>query len=381
MIYLDNNSTTPVDPRVLESMLPFFSDQFGNASSSTHEMGRQANRAVEESRETIAGVLGVSPDEIYFTSGATESNNLAIRGFATHRSTRTREIVSATTEHRAVLDPVKRLGREGFRIHWLEPSGRTGEFDLGSLENVLSDETSLVSLMWANNEIGTCLPIHEIAALCTSKGATLHCDAVQAFGRVPVNLRDLPVHLLSISGHKIYGPKGIGALYVRRGTRLKALVDGGGHEGGKRSGTLNVPGIVGLGRAVQIAQECMESEETRIRELMRICDQLVLSKVEKAILNGPALDDRLLGNLNYELEGIDAETLTLNLQEVCISTGSACTSAEPGPSHVLQAIGLNETQARASIRIGIGRFNSKEEIELAVEKIADAARNLRSQAS
>lgn len=377
MIYLDNHSTTRVDPSVIERMLPYFGEHYGNAASNTHEMGRVARQAVEESRGLIAASIGAEPGEIYFTSGATESNNLALRGIALHRSTKIQRLVTATTEHRAILDPVRRLAKEGFDVTWLQPATGTGEITVDAVRQGLVDPAALVSLMLANNEIGTCLPVGPIGAACREAGVKLHCDAAQALGRMKIEVHHAGIDLLSLSAHKVYGPKGIGALFVRQGTRLKAILDGGGHEGGKRSGTLNVPGIVGFARAVELAMEQQEAEEVRIRELMELCDSLIRQQVGGAELNGPAIDQRLLGNLNYRLEGINAETLALRLPEVCLSTGSACTSAEPEPSHVLQAIGLSEMEARGSIRIGIGRFNTDEEIREAIDRMAVVAKELR----
>ena len=377
MIYLDNNSTTPVDPQVVDRMLPYFSEQYGNASSTTHWMGREARQAVENARSTIANAIGAVPEEIYFTSGATESNNMAIRGTALHRSSRNKSLLSALTEHRAVLDPLRRLERESVSVQWLSPASNSGEIDLNALNGAVSEETALVSLLWANNEIGTCLDVDKVGNICSALGIKFHSDAAQVLGKLAVDVQKSQIDLLSLSAHKVYGPKGVGALYAKKGTRLKSIVDGGGHENGKRSGTLNVPGIVGFGAAVELALDSMADEENRIRELMRLCDSLMHSEVGGAELNGPSIDERLLGNLNYRLENIDAETLTLNLAETCISTGSACTSADPEPSHVLQAVGLDESQARSSIRIGIGRFNTAEEIKTAVKEIGTAASKLR----
>lgn len=376
MIYLDNNSTTRVDPAVLEAMLPYFCEQYGNAASSTHELGRQAKQAVDHARRVIADAIGARTNEICFTSGATESNNLAIRGACTHRSAKIRRMVSLSTEHRAVLDPVTRLGKEGFETVWVDDVQPDGSVPLGALQNALNQPTTLLSMMVANNEIGTILSLQDVLEFVPAE-TLIHSDVAQAFGRVPLHVTEVPVQLMSFSAHKIYGPKGIGALYVSRGTRLKPIVDGGGHEGGKRSGTLNVPAIVGFGRAVELMQENRESEEARIRELMHRCTRLMREQVGGVKLNGPSIDARLLGNLNFQIEGVDAEALTLQIPEVCISTGSACTSAEPEPSHVLRAIGLSETEARSSIRMGIGRFNTAEEIDLAVAQISQAVRDLR----
>ena len=368
MIYLDNNSTTPVDPRVLDTMLPYFSESYGNAASTTHEQGREARKAVERAREILAHSIGAASDEIYFTSGATESNNLAIRGACTHRSLKERLLLTSLREHRAVLDPFRRLAKEGFELLFQEDTPA-----------LLPTErpVALASFMLANNEIGEIRDLSSIREKLPNQTALFHSDVAQAMGRVRWDVVSSGLDLASLSAHKIYGPKGIGALYVRRGTRLKAIIDGGGHESGKRSGTLNVPGIVGFGKAVELGMEFLESEVPRLQKLMQLCDRWLHEKVGGCQLNGPEIDRRLPGNLNYRIEGIDAEALTLNLPEICISTGSACTSADPQPSHVLRAIGLNESEARSSIRIGIGRFNTEEEIRAAVDGIAACCRQLR----
>lgn len=376
MIYLDNNSTTRTDPVVVESMLPWFSENYGNAASTTHEMGRIARQAVENARAVIAQAIGATPNEIVFTSGATESNNLAIRGTATHRSSRHKRVVTAPTEHPAVLDPVRRLEKEGFEIDWLSVRAETGDIDFSS-SGSKEPAADLVSVMAANNEIGTLLNLEDAIGFKNSRSALLHTDAAQALTKVELDVTGQGIDLMSLSAHKIYGPKGIGALYVRRGVRLKPILDGGGHESGRRSGTLNVPGIVGFARAVELALDRREAEHARIRELMDLLNCRMTEKVGGVRLNGPPVDQRLLGNMNFLLDGIDAETLTLKLPDVCISTGSACTSADPEPSHVLQAVGRTEMEARSSLRIGIGRYNTREEIELAVEQIAFAAKLLR----
>lgn len=376
MIYLDNNSTTRVDPQVVDAMLPFFSQEYGNAASTTHELGRSARQAVELSRAIIAQAIGATEGEIYFTSGATESNNLAIRGLCTHRGARHKRVVSSTAEHRAVLDPLKRLTKERIVVDWID-SDASGKLEQGSLVNQLAEPLDLVSLMLANNEIGNLLDVEPISSIKKQNPFVLHCDGAQALGKCEIDVQAAGIDMLSLSAHKVYGPKGVGALYVRRGVRLKPIVDGGGHENGKRSGTLNVPGIVGFAKAVELAQAGLQEESSRIRQLMHQFDSALHRSLDGVELNGPPLEQRLLGNLNYSLQGIDAETLTLQLPEICISTGSACTSADPEPSHVLQSLGLNETEARSSIRVGIGRFNTAAEIDHAVQQICTAVTALR----
>ncbi len=366
-IYLDHHATTPVDPRVLEAMLPWFGPKFGNAASRTHRFGWEAEKAVELARRRIAELAGAEPREIVFTSGATESNNLAIKGAGA------RHIVTVSTEHKAVLDPVKRLGCPAAI---LSPQ-RDGRIDPDALRAAIRPETGLVSVMAANNEIGTLQPLAEIGAICRERGVLFHCDAAQAFGRIPLDVEAAGIDLLSVSAHKMYGPKGVGALYVRRRrVRLSPLIDGGGHEFGMRSGTLNVPGIVGFGEACGIAAAGMESEAVRIGALR---DRL-LRGLEASIggirVNG-SMEHRLPGNLNVSFSGIDAEALLMSMPELALSTGSACSSAAVEPSHVLRAIGLSEELARSAVRFGLGRFNTEEEIEYAAGRICEAVARLR----
>jgi len=367
-IYLDHHATTPVDPRVLEAMLPWFGPKFGNAASRTHRFGWEAETAVDHARKRIASLAGATAREIVFTSGATESNNLAIKGIGA------RHIVTMAIEHKAVLDPIRHSGIPASIL----PPLPDGLVDLDQLRDAILPETGLVSIMYANNEIGTIQPIREIAAICREKGVAFHCDAAQAFGKLPIHVDEDGIDLMSLSAHKTYGPKGIGALYVRRRKiRLTAQMDGGGHEYGMRSGTLNVPAIVGFGEACAIAADEMAAESRRIATLRDRFLAALQSAIDDLHVNG-ALDHRLAGNLNVAFPGIDAEALLMSLPEIALSTGSACSSATVEPSHVLRAIGLPPDLAHASVRIGIGRFNSEEEIDYAATRIAESVLRLRS---
>ncbi|MDA0659960.1 MAG: cysteine desulfurase family protein [Planctomycetota bacterium] len=392
MIYMDNHSTTRVDPRVLAVMLPWFNESYANAGSITHEMGRAARQAVADARAQMAACLGVSDEELVFTSGATESNNLALRGIAERELERSgkRHIVSVVTEHRAVIDPLRRLSQRGVEVTWLpvRPQGMpdAGRIDLDQLIDVLREDTLLVSVMLANNEIGVVQPFAEIAQLCQSRGVLFHCDATQAVGKIPLDLHTVPVDLLSFSAHKMYGPKGVGALFVRQKRprlRLQPLLDGGGQEFGLRSGTLNVPGIVGFCHALQIAVADRPAEELRIRQLRDdLWQRLRQQHGDWMTLNGPALSNpewRLAGNLNLCFRGILGETLMLHMPELAVSSGSACTATDAAPSHVLLALGLNEDSVRSSLRIGLGRFNTPEEVELAVASIGSAVKQVMAQ--
>ncbi len=388
MIYLDHHATTPVDPRVLEAMLPWFSQKFGNPGSINHALGREAAEAVEQARHTIATALGANQREIVFTSGATESNNLALRGVCDReeRGSR-RHIVSVKTEHKAVLDPLARLARRGFDVTLLDvtPAGspEAGLLDVQRLVDALRPDTLLVSVMLANNEIGVIQPLAEIGAICHQRGILLHCDATQAVGKRPVDVNHLQVDLLSFSAHKLYGPKGVGGLYVRRsGPRvtLAPQIDGGGQEGGRRSGTLNPPGIIGLATALEIACAERDEENARLAQLRaRLWQQL--SQLPGVHLNGPALDHpelRLAGNLNVSFEGVDGEALMMGITDVAVSSGSACTTANPEPSHVLRALGLPDRLVRASLRFGLGRFNTADEIDAAAAHVIEVVQRLRS---
>ena len=386
-VYLDNPSTTRVDPRVVEAMLPYFTVKFGNAASTSHSYGHEAKEAVDRARESIATAIGASPREIIFTSGATESNNLAIRGVAERNRRRGNHLVTVQTEHRAVLDPIDRLSRRDFDVTRLpvEQAGspRAGWLDPQRIADALRDETLLVSVMLANNEIGVVQPLAEIAAICRQRGVLLHCDATQAVGKMPVDVAALGIDLMSFSAHKLYGPKGVGALWVRRGTppvRLEAQIAGGGHEAGLRSGTLNVPGIVGFARALELCLEELPDESLRLAGLRDRLFGGLDSAIDGVTLNGPQLgrpELRLPGNLNVSFAHVSGEALLMNMHDVAVSSGSACTSANPEPSHVLRALGLSEDATHSSLRFGLGRFNTADEIEFAIESVSQVVRKLR----
>jgi cysteine desulfurase len=387
-IYMDNQATTCVDPRVLEAMLPYFSDKYGNAGSTSHSFGWDAKQAVDSARESIAHAIGASPREIVFTSGATESSNLAMRGVCERTRRRGDHLVSVVTEHKAVLDPLQKLVRRGFDVTLL-PVQSDGESDAGlidvqQLANSLREDTVLVSVMLANNEIGVIQPLEEIGRLCRERGILLHSDATQAVGKMDVDVDRLQLDLMSFSAHKMYGPKGIGALYVRRRSpqvRLESQIDGGRQENGLRSGTANVPGIVGLARSLELSLAEMATERSRLIDLRRRLYSGLVGRVEHVGLNGPHLDDpdlRLPGNLNCRFRGVDGEALMMGMRDVAVSSGSACTSADPAPSHVLKALGLDDDQSRSSLRFGLGRFNTEEEVDHVIETVADTVRHLRS---
>jgi len=385
-IYLDNHATTRVDPRVVAAMLPYFDELYGNAGSTTHTFGHAARDALQPARQSIAAWIGAQPNELIFTSGATESNNLAIFGAARHRRRRGQHLVSVTTEHKAVLDPLAALARQGYEVTLLpvEQSGspRAGWLDPQRVLEALRDETCLVSVMLANNEIGTINDIAGIAAICQQRGVPLHCDATQAVGKLPVDVAALGIDLLSFTAHKIYGPKGVGAIYVsrRRGSpRLDPLIYGGGQEQGWRSGTYNVPGIVGFAKALELCLEELPSESVRLRKLRDRLFAGLLLRLPKTQLNGPILTEagwRLPGNLNVTFGGVSGESLILEMRDLAVSSGSACTSANPEPSHVLRALGMDEDSVRAAIRFGLGRFNTEAEIEFAIESVAEAVGRL-----
>ena len=378
-IYLDNHATTPVDPRVLAAMLPYFTEQFGNASSKNHAFGWEAEAAVDSAREQVAKLIGAgSAREIVFTSGATESDNLAIKGVAQAYRERGNHIVTCATEHKAVLDSCKALEKQGFKVTYLRVQ-TNGLLDLQRLEESLTDETILVSIMAANNEIGTIQPVEEIGRLTRKKGVLFHTDATQAVGKIPINVDKMAIDLLSLTAHKIYGPKGVGALYVRgEKPRVKVMpmLDGGGHERGMRSGTLNVPGIVGLGIACELGQKEMGGEAERLMGLRERLRTGLVQQLEDVYINGDP-GRRLPGNLNMSFAYIDGESLMMGLKEIAVSTGSACTSASLEPSHVLKALGLDDSLAHASIRFGVGRFNSAEEIEYTIGRVAEEVHRLR----
>jgi len=378
-IYMDNHATTPLDKRVLEAMLPYFTQDFGNAASRTHAYGWQAEAAVEDSRETIADYIGAeSGKEIVFTSGATESDNLAIKGVAEYYKGKGNHIITTTIEHKAVLDSCKRLEKEGFAVTYVN-AGPDGLVNPADIEAAITDKTILVSVMLANNEVGTIQPIGEIGAITRRRGVLLHCDAVQGFGRTPFDVRTMNVDLASLTAHKIYGPKGVGALYVRRSkprVRLVAQMDGGGHERGNRSGTLNVPGIVGFAKAVAIFKQEGVAEAERIRALRDRLHGAITRELDSVFLNGHP-EKRLPGNLNLSFSFVEGEGLMMAIKDVAVSSGSACTSASLEPSYVLRSMGLDEELAHSSIRFGLGRFNTEEEVDYVAELVIGKVKRLR----
>ena len=378
-IYLDNHATTPMDPRVLDAMLPYFRDKFGNAASKNHVFGWEAEAAVDIARAQVAKSIGAaSPREIVFTSGATESDNLAIKGVAESYRNNGNHIVTCVTEHKAVLDSCKILEKHGFQVSYL-PVNTDGLVDLRRLRETLTDKTILISLMAANNEIGTIQPIKEIGRLAKEKGILFHTDATQAVGKIPIHVEEMGIDLLSLTAHKLYGPKGVGALYVRSSrprVRLCAMIDGGGHERSMRSGTLNVPGIVGLGACCEVAHSQMNAEGERLTALRERLRQGLISQLDQVYVNGPPLE-RLPGNLNMSFAYVEGESLLMALKEIAVSTGSACTSASLEPSYVLKAIGLEDELAHSSIRFGLGRFNNEEEIDYTIQRVVDEVRRLR----
>ena len=378
-IYLDNHATTPVDPRVLEAMLPYFTERFGNAASKSHAFGWEADAAVDIAREQVAKLIGAaSPREIVFTSGATESDNLAIKGVAEAYRDKGNHIITCVTEHKAVLDSCKVLAKHGFDVTYL-PVGGNGLIDMQRLRDAIADKTILISIMAANNEIGTIQPIKEIGRLAKEKNILFHSDATQGVGKFPINVDDIGIDLLSLTAHKMYGPKGIGALYVRSTrprVKLVSLIDGGGHERGMRSGTLNVPGIVGLGKACELSQKEMSAEAERLVALRERLKDGILEQLDEVQINGHAVQ-RLPGNLNLSFAYIEGESLLMGLKDIAVSTGSACTSASLEPSYVLKAIGLADELAYSAIRFGLGRFTSQEEIDYTVKRVVEEVRRLR----
>ena len=377
-IYFDNHATTAVDPRVLEAMIPYFTEHFGNAASRNHAYGWAAEDAVEKGRKQIASLIGATSKEIVITSGATESNNLAIKGVAEMYAEKGNHIITAATEHKAVLDTCKHLEKKGCRITYLPLKG-DGLIDLDMLRDAITDKTILISIMYANNEIGVIQPVKEIGKIAKERGVLFHSDAVQACGKIPVNVIEDGIDLLSLSAHKMYGPKGVGALYVRRkGPRvqLTAQMDGGGHERGMRSGTLNVPGIVGLGAACEIAQKEMPAESARLRALRDKLRATLEANLEEVYING-SMEHRLPNNLNMSFAYVEGESLLMGINDIAVSSGSACTSATLEPSYVLKALGLGDDLAHTSIRFGLGRFNTEAEVDFVVELVASKVNKLR----
>ncbi len=377
-IYLDNHATTQIDPRVLEAMLPYLSDKFGNAASRSHPFGWEAEQAVEAGRGQIAKLIGANSKEIIFTSGATESDNLAIKGVAEAYREKGNHIITAVTEHKAVLDSCKHLEKHGYRATYL-PVADDGLISVEALQNAFTDKTILVTIMYANNEIGVLQPIGEIAKLCREHGVIFHCDAVQAIGKIPVDVNQDGIDLMSITAHKLYGPKGVGALYVRSKNprvEITAQIDGGGHERGMRSGTLNVPGIVGLGKACEIAMSEMPEESHRIAALRDRLKLQLEENLDDVHVNG-STEHRLPGNLNISFNGVDSESLLMGINDISVSTGAACTAAKIEPSYVLKALGMTDEQANSTLRFGIGRFNTEAEIDYAAERVIDTVKKLR----
>ena len=377
-IYMDNQATTPLDPRVLEAMLPYLTSKFGNAASRTHSFGWEAERAVETAREQVAKLIGATAKEIIFTSGATESDNLAIKGIAEMHRERGNHIITQATEHKAVLDTCKQLERHGCRVTYL-PVKADGLVDVEDVARAIDEKTVLVSIMAANNEIGVLQPVREIGKLCHEKGVLFHTDAAQAIGKAPFNVVEDQVDVASISGHKIYGPKGVGALYVRRRNprvQIAAQMDGGGHERGMRSGTLNVPGIVGLGKACEIAMAEMNAEAARLRAMRDRLRQKLETELDDTRVNG-SMARRLAGNLNMSFLYVEGESLLMAINDVAVSSGSACTSATIEPSYVLKALGVGDDAAHSSIRFGLGRFNTEAEVDYVAAKVIDVVKKLR----
>ena len=377
-IYMDNNATTRTDPRVVEAMLPFFTEQYGNAASRNHPFGWTAEAAVDQAREQIAALIGATAKEIIFTSGATESNNLALKGVATMYKKKGNHIITLGTEHKCVLDTSKRLERDGCHVTYL-PVDTDGRVSAEQVKAAFTDKTILVSVMMANNEIGTIQPIREIGAVCKERGVLFHTDAVQAAGKIPVNVIEMGIDLLSLSAHKMYGPKGIGALYVRKKdprVRLEPQIDGGGHERGMRSGTLPVPLIVGFGKAAELALNEMPEETARtyrLRERLRLG---IMDALPESYLNGHPTE-RLPGSANISFAYVEGEGLMMGIKDVAVSSGSACTSASLEPSYVLRALGVGDELAHSSIRFGIGRFTTEEEVDYVVDLVVREVNRLR----
>jgi cysteine desulfurase len=377
-IYMDYHATTPVDPRVLEAMLPFFTERFGNAASRNHPFGWQAEEAVEAARKQVADLIGATAKEIVFTSGATESDNLAIKGAARMYREKGNHLVTVVTEHKAVIDTCKHLEKEGFAVTYL-PVRRDGLVDLDELRGAMTDRTILISVMAANNEVGVLQPVAEIGRIARERGVLFHTDAVQAAGKVPFDVNAMNVDMASLSAHKMYGPKGVGALYVRRRNPrvlLTPIIDGGGHERGMRSGTLNVPGIVGFGKAAQLCRLEMTAESARVGGLRDRLNERLHRELDEIYVNG-SMEHRLPGNLNVSFAYVEGESLLMGINDVAVSSGSACTSATLEPSYVLKALGTGDDLAHSSIRFGLGRFNTEEEVDYVAGKVSAVVKRLR----
>jgi cysteine desulfurase len=377
-IYMDNHATTPVDPRVIDAMLPYFTEKFGNAASRNHSFGWAGEEAVENARAQVASLIGATPKEIIFTSGATESDNLMIKGVAEMYREKGNHIITQAIEHKAVLDTCKRLEKYGYEVTYL-PVQRDGRVDPEDVRKAITPKTILITIMYANNEIGIINPMAEIGKIAKEHGIIFAVDGVQAVGKIPVDVQKDNIDLLSISAHKIYGPKGVGALYVRRRNprvQLSAIIDGGGHERGMRSGTLNVTGIIGLGKACELAQQEMPEESKRLRALRDRLKAGLEAKLDEVYING-SLEHRLPNNLNMSFAYVEGESLLMGINDVAVSSGSACTSATLEPSYVLKALGVGEDLAHTSIRFGLGRFNTEEEVDYVTDKMVQVVTKLR----
>ena len=377
-IYLDYSATTPCDPRVVERMVPYFTDTFGNAASRSHSFGWTAEAAVEEARSQVAQLIGAHPKEVLWTSGSTEANNLAIKGVAQMYKQKGNHLITAVTEHKAVLDPMKYLETQGYEVTWLEVDDQ-GHVDLKQLEDAITDKTILVSLMAANNEVGTAHPLKEIGAICKAKGTLFHSDATQAPGKLPLDVEAQHVDLMSLSAHKMYGPKGVGCLYVRRKNprvRLTSQMDGGGHERGMRSGTLNVTGIVGMGEAARICREEMDAAVPKLIALRDRLQDRIMKALPDAVINGDP-EHRLPHLTNISFPYVEGESLLMGIKEVAVSSGSACTSASLEPSYVLKSLGLGDELAHSSIRFSLGRFTTEEEVDFAADRVITEVKRLR----
>ncbi|HVP10456.1 MAG TPA: IscS subfamily cysteine desulfurase [Phycisphaerae bacterium] len=377
-IYMDNNATTPVDPRVLEAMLPYFKDRFGNAASRSHSFGWEAEEAVEHARAQIAAAIGASPKEIVWTSGATESNNIAVKGVAAMYHDKGNHIITQETEHKAILDPCKYLQQQGFDVTFLKPD-KYGLVSPEQVREAITEKTILVTVMHGNNEIGTVQPIKAIGRICKEKGVLFHTDTCQTFAKMPIDVEDMGIDLLSCSGHKIYGPKGVGALYVRRkGPRVRCepVIHGGGHERGMRSGTLNVPAIVGMGKAAELCVQAQAEEMIRVGALRDRLKDGLFNRLDEIYLNGHPTQ-RIPNNLNVSFLYVEGESLMMGFNDIAVSSGSACTSASLEPSYVLKALGVGDDLAHSSIRFSLGRFSTEEEVDYAIERVCTAVERLR----
>jgi cysteine desulfurase len=377
-IYFDNHATTQVDPRVVEAMVPYFTDKYGNAASRNHEYGWKAEEAVENARGQIAKLINATPKEIVFTSGATESTNLAIKGVAEMYREKGNHIITEVTEHKATLDTCKRLEKNGYEVTYLAVQ-KDGRINLDELRKAITPKTILISIMYANNEIGVVQPIAEIGKIAKEKGVFFHVDGVQAVGKIPVDVQKDGIDLMSISAHKIYGPKGVGALYVRRKNprvQLAAQIDGGGHERGMRSGTLNVPGIVGLGKACELCGQEMAAESEKLFKLRERLRESIMSRLDETFING-SMEHRLPHNINISFAYVEGESLLMGINDIAVSSGSACTSATLEPSYVLKALGVGEDLAHTSIRFGLGRFNTEEEVDYVADRVVETVSRLR----